>query len=399
MIPTTALEALATLVEYAFVGRILLSFLPPGLPGRHSPRDLPATWAASHLLGSVTLAFELRLLERFGIAPHPLVLLAPWALLALARWITLPGAMVPRHEPAHEASGTLETLLLLASALAVLASPFFRAEALAHPSAAFEPDTPLRIADALALLALVSFGLSTARRAPLGRAVAVLALAAALATAIARSFTLPIPLTLALGGGLTLGVSWLRRGDRRAAALAVIALSGSALLGPRAAIFGAAGLFALWLHTAPPSRPNLALLSTALFAVCAILGFPMEHEEHYVEAILPPMSAATLIVIAFALAARKKWSALREEAARDPGSAADPVDSPRPQGALVRDALILCVIAMASRDELSSLSGLCSGLLTLAPLAVIDAALLLASSEIPPPAAATTEAESGRAGR
>src|SRR5260221_569344 len=72
MIPTTAFEALATLVEYAFVGRILLSILPPGFPGLHSFRDLPATWAASHLLGSVSLALELRLLETLDLAPHPL---------------------------------------------------------------------------------------------------------------------------------------------------------------------------------------------------------------------------------------------------------------------------------------------------------------------------------------
>jgi hypothetical protein len=125
----------------------------------------------------------------------------------------------------------------------------------------------------------------------------------------------------------------------------------------------------------------------------------MEHEKHFVEAVLPPMSAATLFVVAFALAARRKWNAIREEAARESEPATERLDSPRPQGALLRDALILCVIAMASRDELSSLSGLCSGLLTLAPLAAIDAALFLARSEIPPAVAATSGAGSGNSGR
>ncbi len=399
MIPTTAFEALATLVEYAFVGRILLSILPPGFPGLHSFRDLPATWAASHLLGSVSLALELRLLETLDLAPHPLVLFAPWAILALGRWITLPGAMVPRREPEHEASGPRATLLLLASVLAVLASPLFRDEAATHSRVLLEPDTPLRIADALALLALLSFGLSTARRAPLARAFAVLALAVVLSTAIARSFTLPIPLALALGGGSALGVSWLRRGDRRAAALAVIAFSGSALLGPRAAIFGAMSLYALWLHTPLPSRPDLAVLSTAFFAACAFLGFPRGEEAVHLGSVLSPLSALTLLMVAFALETRRRWIASREGSRPASNAAVGEIVSTRPQSAPLRDTVLLCILAMASRAELSSLEGLFSVLLPLAPLFTLEAGLLLARSEIPPAVAATSEAGSGSAGR
>jgi hypothetical protein len=307
--------------------------------------------------------------------------------------------MVPRREPAHESSGTLPTLLLLASVLAVLASPLLRAESAAHPGASLEPDAPLRIADALALLALVSFALSTARRAPLGRAVAVLALAGVLSTAIARSFTPPISLALALGGGTALGVSWLRRGDRRAASLAIVAFAGSALLGPRAAIFGAAALFALWLHTPLPSRPNLAVQSTALLSLCAFLGFPSGNDAVHLRSILSPLSAATLIMVASALETRRRWIASREGRQPAPKAVVEEIDSARPQGAPLRDTVLLCILATASRDELSSLEGIFSVLLPLAPLFALEAGLLLARAEIPAALGATSEVESGTAGR
>lgn len=393
MNPTNALQALATLLEYAFVGRVLLSILPPGLPGSHSPRDLPATWAASHLLGTVALGLELRLFDRFHPDPRSLLLLAPWLLLALARWLTLPGAMVPRHEPSHESQSRLATLLLLLSALSVIVSPLLRAEpagssssavaTLGHTGSPIDPGLSLCVADSLALLALVSFGLSAARRAPLGRALAVLLLAVVLSAALSRSLTLPIPLALTLGGGSALAVPWLRRGDRRAGAFAVLALSGSALLGPRAAIFAAVGLAALWIHTSRPSRPNLAVFSAAAFAVFAIAGFPTEREHLHLASFLPPLTAATLVVVGFALFSRRNRIASRGTETSEPARPGDSIDSPRPQAALLRDVVLLCIVAMASRNEIASLDVLFSALVPLSPLFAIEAGLLLARAEVP----------------
>src|SRR5258705_6874693 len=206
MIPPDVLGAFAVLAERAFAGRVLLSFLPPGIPGRHGPRDLPATWAASHLLGSVALVFEQELLDELGLAPTRAFFLSPWLLLALARWITLPGAMVPRHEPLSDRPGPLARLLLFASAACVVASPFIRNAALDRP-------TVHHVADSLALLALAAFALAAARRAPLARALCVLGLAAILAAAIATGRADPIPLGLGLGAGPSLAIPWLRRGD------------------------------------------------------------------------------------------------------------------------------------------------------------------------------------------
>src|SRR5437867_12584261 len=46
-----AFEGILLLVTIAIAGRILLSLLPPGLPGYHEPANLPAPWPPRHLLG------------------------------------------------------------------------------------------------------------------------------------------------------------------------------------------------------------------------------------------------------------------------------------------------------------------------------------------------------------
>jgi hypothetical protein len=119
MVSRDALEAVARLAEIAFVGRVILSLCPPGLPGRHGPRDLFATWGASHLLGGIALAAEAAAADLLGLELSPLALVAPWLLPAFLRWITLPGAMVPRHEPVAEDSGALARVLAVAAPLAV----------------------------------------------------------------------------------------------------------------------------------------------------------------------------------------------------------------------------------------------------------------------------------------
>jgi len=115
MILPLSLAALARLAENALVGRLLLALLPPGLPGRHTPRGLPSTWAASHLLGGLALALEEGLLHSLGFEPSPLLVAAPWLVVALLRWVTLPGAMVPRYEPLAEPAGALARALWIAA--------------------------------------------------------------------------------------------------------------------------------------------------------------------------------------------------------------------------------------------------------------------------------------------
>lgn len=378
MISPDFLGALALLAERAFSGRVLLSLLPPGLPGRHGPRELPATWAASHVLGSAALLIEARVLESIGILERPGILLAPWLLLALARWITLPGAMVPRHEPFSEPPAPPARILGTAAVLLPLAGSVYAAIPAASARAVLLP-----LADSSALLALVAFALSAGRREPTGRAWAQLGLAVILALALATSHADQLPLALSLGAGAALGVPWLRRGDRRAAAIAVVAFAACALYGPREALLGAGGLFALWLHTPASERPAVALFSAILLPVCAWLALARPGGEAPPGPILSPLAAATLVVVAFALTMRQRLVAARDREPEPRSAGEDRVDSPRPQAVALRDTVLLCAVTLASRGDLASTQALVRSALPLAPLLTIEAALLLVRPESP----------------
>ena len=96
------LGGLLGLALFAFAGRVILSFLPPGEPGYHRPAKLPATWAASHLLGLIAFHSLEVLVSPFPFRITVARFVTPFALLALVRWIALPGAMVPRASRAPE---------------------------------------------------------------------------------------------------------------------------------------------------------------------------------------------------------------------------------------------------------------------------------------------------------
>lgn len=376
MISTHAALALAQLLAIAFVGRVILALLPPGLPGRHGLRELPATWAASHVLGGAALALESRLADLVGLELSRLALVAPWLLAAFARWITLPGAMVPRHEPLSEAPGMPARLLWATSGFVVLA-----AAGSLHLGVA---------ADGLALLACCSYALAVSRRSPTTRAIVVLALAGILAAAIARSEARAIPLALATGAGASFASVWMRRGDRRAAFLAVIAFASCGLLGPRAALFGAAGLFAVWVHTPKPSQGWILARSLAALAIGTAAGWDAAAGA------LTPLTSAVLVVVALAIWRRKLLvDAQRpaEPAAPSPIGAIGPTRAERDA---VRDAVILCLFPLAARGELSSLVGLAPALLPLAPMVLLELGFVLAPAERPPGAAVAVPGDSRR---
>jgi hypothetical protein len=114
---------LALAFAVAALGRLLLSFLPPGPTGGHGPRELPETCAASLALGWLCvgalgppLAYGWGVLAEHGSAARwvcvALVAACVLALLAV-RWLTLPGAMVPRHTVGQDL-GRLRVPLALA---------------------------------------------------------------------------------------------------------------------------------------------------------------------------------------------------------------------------------------------------------------------------------------------
>ena len=388
MIPTLGLDPPALLAAQALVGRLLLSVLPPGLPGRHAASELPATWAASHLLGGLALALELGAARSLGLDPGAIAVLAPWLLLALARWLTLPGAMVPRHDLPHEAPGGLARSFRAAAPLVLVAAASLRA------SRGSADSILLPAADGLALLALASHGLASARRSPLARSAAVLLLAGALAAAITSPGSVPasssLALPLSIGGGAAFGIAWLRRADRRAGALALLAFASAACLGPREALFGAAGVLALWIHTAPPSRPVLATFALAAFVPATALGWSRRAPDLELASLLPFQGIATVLVVALALATRHRLLLARERRAEvDPpahqGGARPPAAaaaSRRLGSAMLRDAVILSILPPITRGELGSLELLPVALLPVAPLLALEAGFAFGRGEL-----------------
>ncbi len=360
MILPHGVDGPALLVACALVGRVLLSVLPPGLPGRHAPAELPATWAASHLLGGFALSLEASIPALVHAQLSLPLFFAPWVLLALARWATLPGAVVPRHALPHETIGPLAFALMALAAGLVLAATI---------GAGRETSSA---ADSLALLALASHGLAAARRAPITRAVAVLVLAAAIAAAFRWSVVQSFALPLAVGGGAALGVPWLRRADRRAGALSVLAFASAAFLGPREALFGIAGIAALWIHTAVPSRRELATFALFTFVPASALGSLQQARDLQPEDVLPPIGALSLFVVTLALAKRHRLIL-----ARDGGDA----DGVRLGSSMLRDALILSILPPICRGEIDTATHVAATLLQVAPLAIVEAGILLGRAE------------------
>ena len=235
------------------LGRVALSFLPPGSPGSHTWQELPATLAASFALG-----FPIMLL----LACIPGWTYWSWfwvfLLAAATRWLTLPGAMVPRHPPRSIPPTWLDLALIALGTVwgvhLVLVG------------------TPLAAWGWFALSLLVFHGLRTARRDRLGGfwLLGVLALLGA-PPAVADSLDdfgpafLP---ALALGAGGTFSVAWLRRADRRAGVLA--ATSFASVLAESFDPLALAGLATLISASRRPQRPFVLRTSIGAALVFAV---------------------------------------------------------------------------------------------------------------------------------
>jgi hypothetical protein len=256
--------AVLGLLGVAFVGRVLLAWLPRGLPGAHDPRGLPATWAASHLLGLFALVAERALLPEASLV----VLLAPWSVLAGVRLATLPAGLVPRHAPAHErptrSARLLRACTLLAGFLVLWIgtheAPFSIDLFAGAADRVFGPRLPLTALGWLALWILADRALAVARRAPLGRAAVAL-----LFVATAEPLRYAAPAALGLGMGAVFLVPWVRLADRRACALAAAGFAAPALFGRP--LLALAGLAVLVLVSTSVQRRRALAAAVACAAI------------------------------------------------------------------------------------------------------------------------------------
>jgi hypothetical protein len=126
-------RALVYVALFLLVGRVVLSWLPPGRLGGHALRDLPATLAASFVSYWALTHVASGLARLAGLPPTAFRAFLPLvAAAALLRWLTLPAAFVPTPPPRVRPASPLAVALqwLCAAAVAVyLFSPAGQAEA------------------------------------------------------------------------------------------------------------------------------------------------------------------------------------------------------------------------------------------------------------------------------
>lgn len=248
------LEFAAWFIVQLLLGRLVLSFLPAGRPGSHDLRGLPATAAASYFLGKVAFALQARLalLPGFAWLQGSALALAPWAVLGAVRLATLPAGMVPGHALRTERAGPIaRALFLLAvvwSLVVIGLDPF---------------SGPW---DWFAFVLLSAHALSTARRAPLGRA--LLLLSGALCVPALSNAHPALSLAAYIGIGAVSLVPWIRRADRRAGVLAIVAFASLAILGEP--LLALAGLLATLLVSPAPQRTRV--LATSLVAAALLIS-------------------------------------------------------------------------------------------------------------------------------
>jgi len=247
----------------AVVGRIFLACLPAGLPGRHAPRDWPATWAASHLVGLTWFLAIGELAEgsawisvAFGV---PLIALAVLLL-------TSPAGLVPRHEPIPLRGGLVVRATIVVT---VLATGVWSARGIGSEGSVYLAFTTC----AAAILAHEALAL--ARVQPWVRAAALAAICAGLAF-LPHSGG-PNEWWAVIGaGGIAAGIiGWIRRGDRRALAIAGIGLAFLPLSDSGAPVTGLLIVvpIATVIGTAKPSRLRaLAWLLGGSIAGTVVIG-------------------------------------------------------------------------------------------------------------------------------
>ena len=320
------IAALPGLLVVAGVGRLTLSFLPPGFVGGHGPGEWMRTWATSHLLGSLALGVELLLLPPQPTLTWKLTAVAPWIVLLVLRLSTLPAAMQPRHLVAHEKAPVGSRWLARTCALCIgvfLAlglgtgpsdftllwefdprefpplgpfegghrMPIFRTAPLpgaaetallvVSPGAAW---TTHRIASGAALLVLLSAGLRDARRAPLGIRTAELLSAMLLLPIFIDTYDSgeAVFASALLGAAAANAVAWLRRAERRNLWLTVAFLAGTALAGQGfLALFGAVALIAC--SRSRSRRSALSAVAAAATILLPILFLAAQRSQDFGE--------------------------------------------------------------------------------------------------------------------
>jgi hypothetical protein len=241
----------------------------------------------------------------------------------------------------------------------------------------------------LALLLLLGRGIATARRAPTGRALFVAGFA------LAPFFFPPgspggAPLTVTLaalwGGGAAFAIAWLRRADARALAAASISFAALPALEPALFPAALAGLLALTVSTARPSRARALRASLGMFLIVALPTLALSNHSPILGGLAGDGSALRGLLRAPAAAWLLTWITIafgsavhahRRSAPTAVPTACDSIDAPRRELRFLSLATLLSVpaVLIGARPE--------SGLAALSPLLALASALLALRAERP----------------
>lgn len=258
-----------------WLGRAVLSFLPPGAVGS---TDARTTWAASQIVGSSTW-LALFVWTPWFHSEHAIragFVLA--AVLTALRMLGLPAALVPRHEPARAAQDGWTQWFQIAAVMIlcfVLPGPLFGEGAVES-----DPRSVLVFADAIAALLMIEFGLDRARASAWMRHAAMLAFALVVVLrGVQDVHGLALASAMCFVSGAAFTIAWLRRADKRALFLAVISFASAAPWSPNGWTCAIAGLAWLVVGTAKPSRMLAATAALAFAAIGGGLTWLVSHAE------------------------------------------------------------------------------------------------------------------------
>lgn len=275
--------SLAWFLVLPTLGRCVLAWLPPGLPGRHTGREVGATWAASFVIAwTITLALGWLAGGSLGANGSAwnivaVALAAIAAGLGVARFALRPAAMVPRHEPAWGRESLVTRVLLVAS-LVLAAWPLAEAWRGSFPDetstfgiAWIENDVVVA-ASRVALVLLAAHAFEVARCAPWLRGVGCLLVAAISWFTTGEHATGQLAAASAAGIGAAMAVPWLRRGDARARDLSLIAYACAGLCSSSGWMLTTGGIVWLALGTPRPSRRRTAIAAAVVLLVTLAIG-------------------------------------------------------------------------------------------------------------------------------
>lgn len=288
-----AAVALLLLAAVPIAGRIFLAWTPAGSPGGHAPRELPATLAASWLLGSLWFGWVGTVAPNgFGVA----VAFAVPALALVARVLTSPAGLVPRHEPMLERARPIVRTCIAA---AVIAAAVLAALQHAH-------GTWIRAgASGLAAAILVDAALASARADARVRLAASIAIAVVIANA-PRGAGAAVDALLAASAFACGTVAWIRRGDRRGLALASAGVAWLVAFSPHGVLIAATAGSALVVASARPSRRRAAAWIAAAFVLGCLARLDVSLADSagaLIESDRMPIELALLAIVAAAHAA------------------------------------------------------------------------------------------------